>query len=126
MRKKGDSIELQAVQVSAHIGVPEEERRLPQTLLLDVTLLPRDSFQGVEDDIEKTIDYAKVWERLREVAAERPRKLLETLAEDLCHELFVSFPKVEAMGVRIRKAILPGTKAVAISIWREAPERRSP
>ncbi len=113
----GDRIELRGVEVSAFIGVPGEERALPQTLELDVTLWPGRPLTGLGDRIENTVNYFAVWQRLRQVAVERPRRLIETLAEDVVSTLLDEFP-VSEVEVTVHKFILPGTRAVALTVRR--------
>lgn len=114
-----DEIRLSGVRVATHIGVPDEERRLAQTLELDVVLLPEAGCGG-GDELAGTIDYEVVWRRLREVAAERPRKLIETLAGEMAEALLREFPICE-VGIEIRKSILPGTSSAGVRIWRKRP-----
>ena len=92
---------------------------LAQTLELDVVLVPKAGCTVEKDDLAGTVDYQAVWHRLREVAAERPRKLLETLAGELAAVLLGEFPLVE-VGIEIRKSILPGTRSAGVRIWRGA------
>lgn len=112
-----DEIVLKGVQVATHLGVPDEERRLAQTVELDVVLVPVAGCRPAGDDLRGTIDYAAVWNRLREVSGERPRKLVETLANELAAAVLREFPVAE-VGVEIRKAILPGVASVGVRIWR--------
>ncbi len=110
-----DHIRLSAIQVSAHIGVPEEERALPQALEVDLTLFPTKSLQNLGDDLSRTIDYHAVWQKTREIGAERPRKLIETLAGDLA-EYFWAELDLARIEVTVRKFILPGTGSVSVTV----------
>ena len=67
--------------------------------------------------IEATIDYAAVCEALKTLAAARPRKLVETLAEEIAADLLSRFP-IRHVAVEVRKFILPETDYVAIRIER--------
>ena len=51
-----DTIEIRRLRVSTHIGVPEDERTDPQTLLITVTMTPGQNFDGLADEISRTID----------------------------------------------------------------------
>ena len=104
-----DTIHIQGLQAPVQIGVPEEERAH--------WLTPKSGFVDLNDDIERTIDYARVSFELRELAAERPRHLIETLAEELAAHVIDHF-RVHEVALTIRKFILPGTKWVAVSITR--------
>ena len=115
--KQSDKIFIRGQKVSCHIGVPEEERLKAQELLIHTTLMPPVSMGGMGDDITKTIDYHQVYVRVGEVASERSRKLLETLAEDLASMILSEFP-VESVAIEIEKFILPNAQSTGVAITR--------
>ena len=112
-----DQIHIEALEVQSRIGVPEEERAAPQRLTVTLTLEPKTDFRALKDRIEETIDYAAVCEAVKALAAARPRKLVETLAEEIAAELLGKFP-LRRLTVEVRKFILPDTRHVAIRIER--------
>ena len=112
-----DQIHIEALEVRAHIGVPEEERAAPQRLTVTLTLEPKTDFRALDDRIEATIDYAAVCEAVKALAAARPRRLVETLAEEIAAEMLGRFP-IRQVAVEVRKFILPETNYVAIRIDR--------
>jgi len=114
-----DQIRLSAIRVSTHIGVPDEERAQPQSLEVDLTLVPVKGFAQAGDELEGTIDYFSVWQRVHEIAGEKPRKLIETLAEELANAVLKEYEAVAEVGVVVRKFILPQTGSVSVTIWRE-------
>jgi dihydroneopterin aldolase len=108
-------ITIHGLDLPTHIGVPEEERAQLQVLRAHVTVQPQRPFSQMEDSVEHTIDYAMLTLRLRAIAMERPRKLLETLANELAE---VSLKEFGAGSVRIEleKKILPGVDHVSVSL----------
>jgi 7,8-dihydroneopterin aldolase/epimerase/oxygenase len=113
-----ECIIIRSLELQCHIGVPPEERSQKQTLLLDLELQPLCDFVRMEDEIERTVDYAKLANELVDLAASRPRKLIETLASDLAMWTFRHHPVV-ALTLRIRKFILPNTEFVGVRLaWR--------
>lgn len=114
-----NEILIKGLVVECHIGVPDEERAQPQRLLIDATLVPRVAFDELQDDLSHTADYDAAARRIAAVAAERPRKLIETLAADLAAMLLAEYP-LTAAEVEIRKFILPQTEYVAVRCRREA------
>ena len=112
-----DQIHIEALEVSSHIGVPDVERATPQRLTVTLTLEPATDFRALDDQIVATIDYAAVCEAVKAVAAARPRRLVETLAEEIATELLARFP-IRRIAVEVRKFILPETDHVAIRIER--------
>ena len=103
------------------MGVPDDERAQSQELRVNVTLFPVPSSSPLDDDIERTIDYYAVSLRLEAVAKEKPRKLIETLAEDFAAVVLSEF-SVSAVSIEIEKFILPNTQCVGVMITREREE----
>lgn len=116
-----DEIFIRGLRVSCHVGVPDEERAHPQELMIDASFSPSSTAVGLEDDIRRTVDYHAVAVRLEQVAGERPRRLIETLAEELAAMVLDEFPVV-SVAITIEKFILPNTCCVGVSVTRHAVE----
>ena len=115
-----DRILVEALELSSFIGVPDEERATPQRLTISLVLEPIRGFRALADRIENTVDYFALSEFVKTLSLERPRRLIETLAEDIALELLTRYP-LQAVEVELRKFILPDTKFVAVQIRREQP-----
>lgn len=113
-----DTILIEQLALSAHIGVPDAERAAPQRLTASLTLEVASDFRDLADDLEKTVDYYAVSQRVKALAAARPRKLIETLAEEIAALVLAEF-SVAAVEVELRKFILPDTAHVAVRLRRE-------
>jgi dihydroneopterin aldolase len=113
-----DLIRVNELQVMAHIGVPDEERRVPQRLLISMEL-SLDSFAHAvkTDNVGWTVHYGDVVERVKQVVAKRDRKLLETLAEDIAFEVLKGF-QIRKITLEIQKFILPDAQSVSVKIER--------
>lgn len=112
---ESDCIRINGLTLSCHIGVPEEERRERQPIKAHLTLYPDFSMRHLKEDINRTIDYAKVAECVKSEAEDRPRILLETLTEDIGNIILREFP-VKQVHVRLEKFILPDTDSVSIEL----------
>lgn len=112
-----DTILVKGLVVPLHIGVPDEEREKPQTIKIHLELVPENGFSGLNDDIEKTVNYYEVSIRVKELAAERPRKLIETLAEEISEMVLREFAVIELV-LEIEKFILPDTDFVGLRMRR--------
>lgn len=112
-----DEIHLTGLRLTTHIGVPDDERVTAQTLEADVTLRIAARFESMNDDIAATIDYAVVAARLQALAAERPRKLVETLAAEMAACVIDEF-QAAGVTIELRKRILPDTDHVAVRLVR--------
>lgn len=113
-----DLIRIIDLEIWSRVGVPDEEREEPQRLLIDVELRLRDiGPASLTDNVKLTVDYAIVAERVKDMALSRPRRLVETLAEDIAADLLKVFP-ITSLSLEIKKFILPDAKHVAIVIER--------
>jgi dihydroneopterin aldolase len=114
----GDRIFVADLELFSHIGVPDAERAAPQRLTVNLCLVPRVCFSQLDDDITNTVDYFALTRRVRALASERPRKLIETLAQEMavcCLEEFA----VAWVEVELRKYILADTTYVSVRVQRE-------
>ncbi len=112
-----DTIHIEGLQTPVQIGVPDSERARWQNVEVDITVVPQNGFAGLEDDLEKTIDYERLSLDLRDVASARPRKLIETLAVEMAEHVLQHYP-VREVSLTIRKFVLPGTRWVSVSVTR--------
>ncbi len=112
-----DTIEIRRLRVTTLIGVPDEERATAQTLLVTLRMTPCQDFDGLADEISRTIDYHQVSLELEALAAARPRRLIETLATDIASHLLGNH-SLRHVAVTIEKHILPNTECVAVHIER--------
>ncbi len=112
-----DYITLHGLGLTAHLGVPEEERAVPQRVEADVTLWTAQSLAGLNDDLARTVDYSQAAALCRETAGARDYQLLETLAEDVCTALLAKLP-LRQVRVTLHKFIVPGSRAVSVTLTR--------
>jgi dihydroneopterin aldolase len=113
-----DTIEIRRLRVDCLIGVPDDERATPQTLLVTLCLTPSQGFESLADDISRTIDYHAVSLEIEALASARPRHLIETLATDIANHLLGSYP-LSRVAISIEKHILPNTECVAVHLIRQ-------
>ena len=113
-----DFIYVEQLELLARIGVPDDECATPQRLALNLTIEPLNDFRSLEDRIENTVDYFTVAKTVQQLAAARPRRLLETLAEEIAQDVLARFA-VRAVEVELCKFILPDTAFVAVRLRRE-------
>lgn len=115
-----DQIFVESLELSSMIGVPEAERARAQRLTVSLTLEPLGDFRKLGDAIENAVDYLAVTEFVKDLSLARPRRLIETLADEIAGALLARFP-LRAVGVELRKYILPDTAFVAARVHRERP-----
>lgn len=109
----GESIRINSLELMCRIGVPDEERATPQRLTADIELTVEKPFRSMGEDITRTIDYDALSQRLVQLAAERPRVLVETLAQELCDCCTREFGAPTAR-IELHKYILLHTRSVSV------------
>ncbi len=113
-----DIIFLRELKIETLIGVYEWEKRVPQTLQLDLEIALPSSRAGQSDNIKDALNYADIVRHIQDVLSSRHFNLLEALAEHLAQILLNDF---KAPWVRVSVAKLNairGSKMVGISIER--------
>ena len=117
-----DKIIFDKMQFYAYHGLFEEENRLGQKFEVDLEMFLDLKKAGLSDSIEDTVNYAMVYEVVKEKVTGVKKKLLEAIAESIATELLLLFPLVSIV-VRVRKIQppIPGHLAsVSVEIKREA------
>lgn len=101
-----DRIILTGMRFFGYHGAIPEENRLGQEFRVDVEMTAHLQAAGQSDDLEKTIDYSKVYTIAKEVAEGPAVKLIETVAERIAGRILESFP-VQEVVVRVHKPSAP-------------------
>jgi dihydroneopterin aldolase len=113
-----DTIFITDLRVEMLIGVYDWERKVPQTVQLDLEIGIPDGGQPRSDRIRETIDYAKVIQRVQASLKQERFLLVERLAEHLAQLVMTEF---KAPWVRIsvsKLAVEKDVKRVGITIER--------
>jgi dihydroneopterin aldolase len=98
-----DRILLDGMVFQARHGVFDHEKVTAQRFEVDVELHLDLQPAGLEDDLARTLDYAKVYETVRAIVESTTFNLIEALAEAIAHELLADFAGLEEVVVRVRK-----------------------
>jgi dihydroneopterin aldolase len=88
-------------------GVSDEERADEQEIDVDVELEVDLAAAGSSDDLDQTVNYAKVFKVCRAIAEEQSFHLLEAIAEAIAGRLLADFAPIDAVVVRVRKPGVP-------------------
>jgi dihydroneopterin aldolase len=97
-----DRIVLQNIRLEGRHGYYEHELERPQPFEIDVELVLNLQPAGIDDDLTKSVDYARVYDIVRQIVESASFRLLEALAEAISHEILAEFPVTE-VAVRVRK-----------------------
>jgi 7,8-dihydroneopterin aldolase/epimerase/oxygenase len=98
-----DRILLHNMVFEGHHGYYDHERATAQPFEVDVELRLDLHPAGIDDDLEKTVDYGKVFAVARQIVESTQLRLLEAIAEAIAREVLAGFPAVEEVSVRVRK-----------------------
>lgn len=101
-RTSADRIELRGLRILAFCGVLGEEHARAQPFEVDVDLICDLSAAGESDELNETVDYGSVCDRLVAVATERHHELMEHLAHRLAISLLAD-ERVDEVDLVIRK-----------------------
>jgi len=114
-----NAIIIHDLRVLTRIGVYDWERRLPQTLRLDVDIALPSAKPFATGELADALDYAAVVRRLHALAAANPHPLLERFAESVAQAVLDEFG-VPSVKVRVAKlAALPGVREIGVMIERQ-------
>ena len=106
-----DKIVIPDFRISCYVGVPKEERDVAQDVLIDLEL-ELDLFGSASsDDFSLTVDYDAVCETVAATVQRQPRKLIETIAEDVAEVLLANYP-VQVVKVQVRKPGALGRRGI--------------
>lgn len=97
-----DRVLIPGIPVKARVGCTDEERREPQTVVIDIEMRCDLARAARSDSIADAIDYVLVRNEVEGVASSRPYALIETIAERVASRLLEAFPSDETL-VRVRK-----------------------
>ena len=114
-----DQIHIEQLEISTHIGVPEEERATPQRLTVSITLWPRHNERDLGDNVDKTVNYSAVAEAAKSFARDQSVNLIETLADRLATHLLGTFA-IQKITIELRKFVLEDAKYASVIVMRTA------
>ena len=115
-----DIIYLHDLKIECIIGIWEWERRLKQTIILDLDMAADIRRAAASDKIEDTLNYKAVSKRLVEFVGDSQFQLVETMAEKIAEILLAEF-RLQWVRVRVnKKGAVRGAGDVGVIIERGA------
>ena len=101
------TIELKDLAFYAYHGVLAEEARMGQRFKVDVSLRLVDGLEFGEDSPECTVNYAEVYQAVKETFEAQRYNLLESAAEAMAVAILERFEKVSEATVKVKKPSVP-------------------
>ena len=113
-----DIIFLSQLKVETVVGVWEWERKIRQTVSIDLEIGADIRRAAGTDSIDDTLNYKQVSKRVQQFVADSEFQLVETLAEKIAEVVLTEF-EVPWVQVRVSKpGAIRGTKDVGVQIHR--------
>ena len=101
-RSTPDRITVRGISAHAHHGVYDWERERGQTFVVDAVLELDTRAAAAGDDLERTVNYAELSQRLHAILTGEPVDLIETLAQRLADACLAN-ALVDAVEITVHK-----------------------
>lgn len=115
-----DTIFIHEFKFETLIGVYEWERKVPQTIQLDLEIGLKDTRAAQSDRVEDTIDYGAVVARIQETLRDHNFLLLERLAEHIAQLILKEFMAARVKVSVAKLNLIGGVKRLGVTIERLA------
>jgi len=113
-----DKIFLEELKVDTIIGIWEWERKIHQTVVIDLEMSADIAKAAASDDVADTLNYKSVAKRVQEFVADSSFQLVETLAERIAGIIRDEFD-VAWVRVKVHKpGAIRGSRDVGVEIER--------
>jgi dihydroneopterin aldolase len=113
-----DTIFLHDMRIETIVGIWEWERKIRQTVSIDLEMGADIRRAAASDDIEDTLNYKKVAKRVQQFVTESEFQLVETMAEKIAQVILAEFD-VPWVQVRVNKpGAIRGARDVGVLIRR--------
>ena len=100
--RRPDRIEIRGLRAHAHHGVYKREREQGQIFLVDALLEVDTRPAAAGDDLNLTVNYAELAQKLHSALVNEPVDLLETLAQRLA-DVCLGYEQVDAVEITVHK-----------------------
>ena len=121
-----DRIFLRDLRTEAIIGIYDWERKIKQTISLDIEL-PADIRRAAQSDkIEDTLNYKSVAKRVLAFIDDSHYELVETLAEELAQVILADFGVAWVRLTLNKPGAIRGSRDVGVMIERSRADLRAP
>lgn len=107
MASEPDVIFIERMQFFGYHGFHAEEQRLGQRFEVDLAIETSTKSAGLTDELIDTVSYSRLYAIAKEITEGEPRRLIETVAEEIALAVLREDPRVEAATVTVRKPNAP-------------------
>jgi len=120
MEKFRDKIIIKNIRLYGYHGVLKEEKKIGQKFVVDLELYLKLEKASESDDLEDTVNYAEIYEKVEEINRKNSYDLIEKFAGEIAKKI-LEYKKIENVKVRVRKPEVPidgQLDYVAVEIYR--------
>jgi dihydroneopterin aldolase len=114
----GDRIFLRGLAVDCIIGFIDWERRVKQTVVIDLEMSIDCRQAAIRDDVAETLNYKTVAKRLIAFVQESNFNLVETLVERIAHLILAEFGVAWVRVTLSKPGAIRGSRDVGVTIER--------
>jgi dihydroneopterin aldolase len=113
-----DTVFLTDLRIETVVGIWEWERKIRQTVSIDLEMGADVATAAAHDDIEHTLNYKAVSKRVQSFVGESAFQLVETMAERIAELILTEF-EVPWVRVKVNKpGAIRGARDVGVRIYR--------
>ncbi len=113
-----DIVFIRELEIDTVIGIYDWERKIRQTISLDIDMATDICQAAVSDAIEDTLNYKAVAKRLIAFVRDSHYELVETLAEKICEIIRTEFDVAWVRLTLHKPGAVSGSKSVGVMIER--------
>ncbi|MBB1122617.1 dihydroneopterin aldolase [Limosilactobacillus albertensis] len=100
-------IRINNMSFNTYNGVFAEEKKLGQKIEVDCEMTYPIETKVRTDNLEETVSYADVYDTIAQFVTHHNYNLIESLANNLLHEILRTYPMLDNVRLRIRKYSVP-------------------
>lgn len=116
-----DTVFIRDLRVETVVGIFDWERRIKQTVILDLDMSADIRRAAHSDRIEDTLDYKAVAKRVSQFVSAAQFQLVETLAEQIAALVIKEFQVAHVKITLHKPGAVSGSRSVGVNIERHAP-----
>ena len=102
-----DKIIIKGLEIFAHHGVYDNEKQKGQHFVINAELFTDTVKASLSDEIDDTVDYAKVCEFIQDFMTGCSLNLIETLANELARKILIKYNEIKSVSLEICKPEAP-------------------
>lgn len=102
-----DFVFIEGLEIFAHHGLTQEEQELGRVFRFDVRIGCNTKNAGHTDDINQTVDYAKIVRLIADLTTSKRYQTVERLAEVIAESILQQFTLAEKIVLKVSKLMPP-------------------